>query len=87
VGLVLIFCPPPATSWPNDCATFAVCRKANAAWLNNNATKEQGFPAWFLGFLVVQRKLQDEMSLLTSAPTLWRPKIPPDGKYHLNGWF
>jgi hypothetical protein len=49
--------------------------------------KEQGFPAWFLGFLVVQRKLQDEMSLLTSAPTLWRPKIPPDGKYPLNGWF
>jgi hypothetical protein len=37
-GLALMFRPLPAASWPNACAAFAVCRKANrsgkpdAAW-------------------------------------------------------
>ena len=28
-GSALIFRPPPAASWPNDCATFAAFRKTN----------------------------------------------------------
>jgi len=48
--------------------------ETNAAWLNNKASKEQSFPALFLG---CSKKLQDEMSLRTSAPTSWRiPGLP-----------
>jgi len=31
VGWALIFRPPPAASWTNACATFAVCRKSDPA--------------------------------------------------------
>jgi len=46
--------------------------ETNAAWLNNKASKEQSFPALFLG---CSKKLQDEMSLLTPAPTPWRSRF------------